>query len=278
MQRGMDHAKHAEQRKQPRGDAIPQHDLRPAGLKSSTPEYVFEAESKELPAAGGEFRFAIRGPDGGLVREFARAHERELHLILVSTDLNEYTHLHPARDAKGNWSAALPPKEPGRYRLYADFVVKSGPALTLADEVSVPGAPRVREVPQPSKQATVDGFEVAVDGNLEAGAPARLLIRVFYRGAAVKLESYLGANAHLVVIRATDGEFLHAHPLPESLAPGEVAFSVDWPSAGRYRLFVDFQVEGTVRTAAFTIDAFERDQPLPASSDGQASHASQTRN
>jgi hypothetical protein len=35
---------------------------------------------------------------------------------------------------------------------------------------------------------------------------------------------------------------------------GEVPFALEVPSAGRYRLFFDFQVDGVVRTAAFTVD------------------------
>ncbi|CPU62016.1 putative secreted protein [Mycobacteroides abscessus] len=34
-----------------------------------------------------------------------------------------------------------------------------------------------------------------------------------------------------------------------------MAFAVEAPTAGRYLLYLDFQVEGQVRTAAFTVEA-----------------------
>jgi hypothetical protein len=43
------------------------------------------------------------------------------------------------------------------------------------------------------------------------------------------------------------------HPHGEG-GPGEVRFALEVPSAGRYRLFFDFQVDGVVRTADFTVE------------------------
>ncbi len=74
------------------------------------------------------------------------------------------------------------------------------------------------------------------------------------------LEPYLGAFGHLVALRDGDLAYLHAHPEGAEAAPGEVsgptvAFAVEAPTAGRYLLYLDFQVDGQVRTAAFTVEA-----------------------
>lgn len=55
-------------------------------------------------------------------------------------------------------------------------------------------------------------------------------------------------------------EALHVHPNGE---PGdgrtdsgpEISFTATAPSVGAYRLFLDFQHQGEVRTAAFTVHA-----------------------
>ncbi|MDP9870255.1 hypothetical protein J2S55_009521 [Streptosporangium brasiliense] len=74
------------------------------------------------------------------------------------------------------------------------------------------------------------------------------------------LQPYLGAYGHLVALRTGDLAYLHVHPDGEPgdgrTAPGpEITFYAEVPSRGDYRLFLDFQHEGTVRTADFTLGA-----------------------
>jgi hypothetical protein len=254
----MEQSKHADHNAHAAHGSMAHHDPQPAGLAASEQGYTLQLESDTLPPTGGGIRFAITDPHGRAVQNFVRVHERELHLIVVSRSLDDYSHVHPTRDATGTWSVRMPPREPGAYRLYADFSVEGGPALTLRGDVVVRGESRGRSTPAPSKIFSVDGFDVALDGRLEANSSARIGVRVSRQGTAVELEPYLGANAHLVVIRAADGAFLHVHPLHEDSPVGEVGFSAVLPSNGRYRFFVDFKVEGAVRTAAFSVDVPSR--------------------
>jgi len=61
------------------------------------------------------------------------------------------------------------------------------------------------------------------------------------------VEPYLGASGHLVALREGDLAFLHVHPEADRLA-----FDAQFPSPGRYRLFLQIKTGGVVRTAAFT--------------------------
>jgi hypothetical protein len=247
MEEAMERTKHTEHQHPTDGGAAL------SGLSASAGGYTLDVSTKTLASDGGRLNFVVRGPDGGAVRKFRVTHERELHLILVSRDLLDYAHLHPTRDAEGNWSVSLPHLEPGTYRLYTDFEVAGGPALTLREEATAPGERPLRPMPPASPAVHVDGFGVALAGALLSGS-TRLLMRVEHGGAPAELEPYLGANAHLVAIRAEDGAFLHVHPLHDDRPRHEVAFNVHFPSGGRYRLFLDFQVHGVVRTAAFTVE------------------------
>jgi oxalate decarboxylase/phosphoglucose isomerase-like protein (cupin superfamily) len=67
------------------------------------------------------------------------------------------------------------------------------------------------------------------------------------------IEPYLGAGGHLVALREGDLAFLHVHP-EEAHTPGRIAFEATFPSAGRYRLFLQFQHDGRVRTVAHTVE------------------------
>lgn len=109
------------------------------------------------------------------------------------------------------------------------------------------------------------GYEVTLDGELTPGEPADVTLRVTKDGEPVTdLQPYLGAYGHLVALRAGDLAYLHVHPNGEpgdgGTKPGPaISFTATAPTPGTYRLFLDFQHEGTVRTAQFTVAAGDWD-------------------
>ncbi|HEX8629951.1 MAG TPA: hypothetical protein VF755_17475, partial [Catenuloplanes sp.] len=148
---------------------------------------------------------------------------------------------------------------PGQYRVFADFRPAGRPAgLTLGVDVPAPGDYRPVVLPAAARTATVDGYTVTLDGDLVPGTSSKLTLSVSRDGGPVTdLQPYLGAYGHLVALRAGDLAYLHVHP---DGAPGDgrtpagprVTFHAEVPSAGAYRLFLDFQHGGRVRTAEFT--------------------------
>ena len=76
-------------------------------------------------------------------------------------------------------------------------------------------------------------------------------MRLIDTAPVTNLQPYLGASGHLVVLRRSDLAYLHVHPEDGA----GLRFGVEVPSAGTYRLFLDFQHDGVVRTAAFTAQA-----------------------
>jgi hypothetical protein len=69
------------------------------------------------------------------------------------------------------------------------------------------------------------------------------------------LAPYLGAKGHLVALREGDLAFLHVHPEDHEAAAEEVEFGAVFPTAGRYRLYLQFKHQGAVHTAQFTVVA-----------------------
>ena len=84
-------------------------------------------------------------------------------------------------------------------------------------------------------------------GGVRAGREVGLDFSVTRDGRVVETEPYLGARGHLVALREGDLAFLHVHPDEDSLA-----FMAEFPSAGRYRLYLQFKHHGRVHTAEFT--------------------------
>ena len=58
------------------------------------------------------------------------------------------------------------------------------------------------------------------------------------------IEPYLGARGHLVALREGDLAFLHVHPESEASEGSDIRFAVEYPSEGRYRLFLQFKLDG----------------------------------
>lgn len=230
------------------------------GLQISQDGYTFQlAETPTTAGTDATFAFQILGPDGHAVTEFDVEHEKRLHLIVANRSLTEFHHVHPEMDADGLWTTTVALDAGGAYRAFADFSPTGGEPLTLGADVLVAGDATPAAMPAPAPTATVDGYEVTLDGTMVMGEEGDLTFTVTRDGSPVELEPYLGAYGHLVVLRAGDLAYLHAHPQGAEPQPGQtggadVGFATTAPSIGTYRLFLDFQVDGVVHTASFTVD------------------------
>jgi len=218
------------------------------GLAVAVAGYRLVADATELASGPATpFRFRIDGPDGQPQQRYEQLHERELHLIVVRRDLSGFQHVHPTRGADGTWSITLDLREGGTWRAFADFAPSGGPAqLTLGVDLQVAGAfvpgrtPTAASPADPSLTAAFDRRGDDID------------ITVRRDGAPLEPEPYLGARGHLVALRAGDLAYLHVHPR-EGGSPA-VRFTAELATAGTYALFFDYQVAGTVRTAATTME------------------------
>ncbi|GGU32000.1 hypothetical protein [Streptomyces lavendofoliae] len=228
----------------------------PGGLQISEGGHTLALQPSALAAGTpGELRFRITDAHGRPVTAYEREHGKELHLVLASRDLTVYRHLHPVRGADGTWSTPVELPEAGDYRAFADFTPAGGEALTLGADLAVSGAYRPAALPAAGRVAEVDGYRVELAGAPAPGRASELTLRVSRGGRPVTdLQPYLGAYGHLVALRAGDLAYLHVHP-HEGPAGPEVSFTATAPSAGAYRLFLDFKHDGKVRTAAFTVHA-----------------------
>ncbi|MFE3448667.1 hypothetical protein ACFXJ8_06980 [Nonomuraea sp. NPDC059194] len=227
-----------------------------------------------------DFRFTVTGPNGSVVTDYQVQHDKKLHFIVVSRDLGTFQHLHPVEAGNGVWSVKLTLPEAGAYRAFADIAPTGGSALTLGADLLVAGEHTPRPLPAASRTADVDGYTVTLDGDLVPGQAAGLTLKVSKDGTPVTdLQPYLGAYGHLVALRASDLAYLHVHPDGEPgdgrTKPGpEIVFYAEVPSSGDYRLFLDFQHDGKVRTADFTVGTAQHATatPSPAQSSGHGHH------
>jgi hypothetical protein len=233
---------------------------------AATPEEVTEAPTPEparrgyelvvdeapTRAGGNAQRYAFRIERGAdTVTDFQVEHTKRMHLIVVRSDLTGFQHLHPTMSGDGTWRGSIRLRKGGDYRMFADFR-HTGRRRTVGADVEVGGRFRPVELPPPTPYARTDG---GLDVGLYihgpgAGAPVHMQIEVAEQGRPVtsELQPYLGAMGHLVAIRERDMKYIHTHP--DGATPG---FHVEYPTAGNYRVFVQFRHRDRVHTAAFTV-------------------------
>ncbi|WP_406861667.1 hypothetical protein ABZO31_14775 [Streptomyces sp. HUAS MG47] len=227
------------------------------GLQVSEGGYTLALETPKPAQGKSVLKFSVKDAAGKKVTAYKTEHDKEMHFIVASRDLTVFRHLHPVRAADGTWSTPVDLPAAGAYKAFADFVpaAKGAKPVTLGVDVSVPGAYAPQPLPAVAPTATVDGYQVRLGGTLDPGKAGELKLTVSKAGRPVTdLEPYLGAYGHLVALREGDLAYLHVHPNEGGPGP-DVSFTATAPSAGAYRLFLDFRHEGKVRTAAFTVYA-----------------------
>lgn len=240
----------------------PVTDQTPGGLMVTDSGYTLALDTAQVSAGADlPLRFRILDANGVPVTRYADSHDKQLHLIAVRRDMAGFQHVHPVLDAAGTWSVPLDLTRAGAYRVFADFTPDGSDGLTLGADLQVGGTYDPQPLPPVAAAAVVDGYTVTLDGTLQPGQASKLTLAVSRDGQPVTdLQPYLGAYGHLVALRAADLGYLHVHPDGHPgdgvTAPGPgIDFFVTTPSAGDYRLFLDFQHDGVVRTAEFTLAA-----------------------
>ncbi|MFC4376621.1 hypothetical protein ACFO5K_21225 [Nocardia halotolerans] len=263
--------------------AAPSTEL-PGGLLVTDQGYTLDLDQPNTETATRQaISFRILDATGAPVTEYQTSHDKDLHLIVVRRDMAGFQHVHPVLDQAGTWTVPLNLSRAGDYRVFADFTPAGGENLTLGADLRVAGNYDVRALPAPAKTAKAGDYTVTLDGTVSPGVTSKVTLSVSRDGTPVDdLQPYLGAYGHLVALRAADLAYLHVHP---EGAPGDgstpagpgIDFMVNAPSAGDYRLFLDFQHRGVVRTAEFTVrvaqpDATGADRPAPSTAPADHGH------
>ncbi len=193
------------------------------------------------------------------------AHTRKLHLLIVDPTLLDYQHIHPEPGRRaGEWVFTLTPERVGTYRVFADFT----PAATVrglyaAADFNVPGlVPRVARETNQTYEAGGYIFTLETPSLFQVRKPADLRFRMERKegGGPVELRPVMGAFAHLVAFDEERSGFAHLHPnetdlnRPPAAARPELTFKITIPQSGRYVIWAQVNLAGTVTFVPFWID------------------------
>ena len=177
-------------------------------------------------------------------------HEKTMHLIVVSADLQHYYHLHPEDKGNGVFEQTFN-LEDNSYKVFADIKPADLRYRINPIELHVGGSHANHEHNRLQADTefvqTVDGktVELSID-TLAAGESATLT----FDSKAGKPEPYLGALGHVVIVDEAGERFIHVHPATDD----STVFSTRFDEPGIYKLWGEFKFADQVHVYPFVIE------------------------
>jgi hypothetical protein len=224
-------------------------------------EYPVEfAFTPETIPAGQPLTIDIRAFDpttGAQVKNYEIVHEKPIHLFILSSDLEYFSHEHPTMVPGGIFRHHTTLPKPGIYKVFADFYPLNGTPQLVPRIISTQGfrASIDETFVHPARDiAPKEGANLKVALTLDPiePVPAKKTLLFIDLDPIEGLEPFLGAWAHMLIESQDLIDTIHAHPSVAD-ASGKMQFDVFFPREAIYRVWIQFQRQGKVNTVAFTI-------------------------
>jgi hypothetical protein len=193
-----------------------------------------------------------------MVTAFDTAHERKLHLMIVSRDFSFFAHLHPELQNDGTFvlrDFVFP--HDGNYRLFADVAPQGAGSQNLSVALAVSGKTALAKLPETN---VADDLRVTMKEGQKLAAkktqPLKFELQRTANNEPINdLQLYLGALGHLMMIHEDGETFVHAHPDErEALnGKGRLIFLMRPPKAGKYFAWLEVQRGGRVQRVRLSV-------------------------
>lgn len=196
---------------------------------------------------------------------FDEAHTKFFHLMIASKDLNWFVHEHPEMSADGTWSIKQTFPAGGQYWVYGDVAPSGKGSRVLISKVSVMGDKPTWDTTLRLSRTTIDGGlkgELSTLEPIQIGRRATIQVKLFDAGSgqpAGDTEKWLGAAGHMMIFHQDGQTVVHSHPAEDAennalVKQGVVRFSGRFPKPGLYKVYVQFDWHGAVRTLGFAVE------------------------
>lgn len=212
-----------------------------------------DGESEVTPALqveNEELIITLKDLDGNPISDLEVNHEKLLHLIVVSSDLKEYQHLHPQTNEPGVFKVPHSLPE-GEYKAFVD-IKPTGKTYVVTPISFMVGENHTKH--------EEDSLTVDTELTKEAGGhnvkmlPSSLKVNediqlTFDLGGDIP-EQYLGALGHVVILDQKGENYIHVHPL-EGNKP---VFATKFSEPGVYKIWAEFKFNGQVFVFPYVIE------------------------
>lgn len=189
------------------------------GVVITKPTQAFLTES---PGPAGQTRFDMwEVADGKTIRSYDVDMTKLIHMIVVSDDMTDFQHVHPALDRNGHLTIALHTAEKGLYHIYIDGLPTGIGRTVFRFDVPVGSAARdaARKLHTAGNVQQAGPYTVTIDpSRVPFGEIATVDVTIMKNGRpANDLHPYLGVMAHGVFIGTKDLAYMHAHGMSQEM-------------------------------------------------------------
>jgi hypothetical protein len=203
-----------------------------------------------LQVENGELIITLKDLQGNPVSDLEINHEKLLHLIVVSSNLKEYQHLHPETDEPGVFKVSHSLKT-GEYKAFID--IKPTGKKYVVEPISF----NIGDEHDDHMDNTLQ-----VDDDLVRevqGHKATLVPSSFNKSEEIELsfdlageipEHYLGALGHVVILDEKGQKYIHVHPLEGN----DPIFATKFSEPGIYKIWAEFKFNGEVFVFPYVIE------------------------
>lgn len=233
------------------------------GEKKALTQAKLKVPSNITPNKSIPILIDVQDLDGKLIAKFDTFQEKLMHLIIVSDDLQVFSHLHPTYKENGQFAVEAIFPQAGGYTFFSDYKPAGQTEQISVLKAQVTG----NSIPAPEidikRSKTFNDTEVNLalsEPTVKAGKEVTLIFKLqdaSNNQPLTDLQPYLGEKGHLVILRQstlTAEDYIHAHALKNTPA-GQVHFMASFPQPGKYKLWGQFNRNGKIVTADFWINA-----------------------
>ena len=219
---------------------------------------VTPATKTVSPGKKTRLTFEVKDAAGVRIKDLEVVHDKPFHLLMTTPDLSFYAHEHPEAQKDGTYAVDFTFPQGGTYVLFADIKAKGGPSEVVRTTLDVAGpakAPVALAASDLQKPNVVDGYSVRLLTPPSSVGGIDLRFSISKGSTPVKnLAPYLGAMGHLVIVHEDGRTFLHSHPSDGGGSGPEISFGTRFPKAGKYKAWLQFQHDSSVKTVPFVVE------------------------
>ena len=188
---------------------------------------------------------------------------KQMNMVVVSNDLRFFDLVQAIYN--NNQNIEVKPKfpAPGDYTVFSDYNPSGEKAQVSVEKVSIPG-----EVPFPTELESFSKTKILSDtkidlnlseSNIKAGKKVSLkfdIKQVNNNKPIQDLKTSLGQKANLVVIKSSsplvESDYINIENINNS-SNNQVHFTTKFPQPGTYKLWLQFNRNGKIKTADFWV-------------------------
>ncbi|MGD6782344.1 hypothetical protein ACQCT3_21650 [Sutcliffiella horikoshii] len=217
-----------------------------------------ESSSSEVQADvkldGEEMTITLTDVEDNPMDSLEVNHEKLMHLIVISEDLEVFKHLHPEKVSAGVFTAKADLEE-GMYQAFVDIKPSeleyvNEPHPVVVGEHGGHEDNHVHLEPKTEWTKVQGDYTVTLDVN-NFSVKENVVLSFEIKGA--EPEDYLGALGHVVVVDEGLDEFIHVHPREGE----DPVFEAHFSKHGMYKLWAEFKLDGKVYAFPYVLEITE---------------------